>query len=52
VLSLGSDAGDDFGKSAQKDKESMSWFLGDEFGKDLGDKVGKCFSPGFYGLLG
>jgi hypothetical protein len=48
---MGNAMGDDFGKSAQEDRKSMTWFLGDEFGKCSGDEFGKCFSPGFSGLM-
>ncbi|MCX6663572.1 MAG: hypothetical protein NTZ75_04925 [Euryarchaeota archaeon] len=48
---MGNDAGDDFGKSALQDRISTNLFLGDELGKCLDDEGGKCFSPGFSGLL-
>ncbi|MBE3135982.1 MAG: hypothetical protein IMZ43_01080 [Thermoplasmata archaeon] len=43
--------GDDFGKSAREDEKSTNLFLGDGFGKPGSDEYGKCFSPGFSGLL-
>jgi len=48
---LGNDAGDDFGKFTQENKELMSGFLGDELGKCVGDEFGKRVSPGFSWLL-
>ncbi|MCX6664053.1 MAG: hypothetical protein NTZ75_07385 [Euryarchaeota archaeon] len=48
---MGNDAGDDFGKFPQEDRESTNLFLGDGFGKPGSDEYGTSGSPGFGCLL-
>ena len=46
MTDMGNDAGDDFGKFAQEDRESTNLFLGDESGKQGSTGYGNWFSPG------